>query len=63
MTEPSRGFRERPVSFVRRSGRMSEAQERAWRELSPRFVVPVARELESLAVSHYLPWRRVRVYK
>ena len=50
MTEPSRGFRERPVSFVRRSGRMSEAQERAWRELSPRFVVPVARDVAATSI-------------
>ncbi|WP_194383449.1 tRNA (guanosine(46)-N7)-methyltransferase TrmB [Microbacterium luteum] len=50
MTEPSRGFRERPVSFVRRSGRMSEAQERAWRELSPRFVIPVARDVAATSI-------------
>ena len=50
MTEPSRGFRERPVSFVRRSGRMSEAQERAWRDLSPRFVIPVARDVAATSI-------------
>lgn len=37
-------FRKRTVSFVRRSGRMSEAQERAWRELAPRYALPVERD-------------------
>jgi tRNA (guanine-N7-)-methyltransferase len=36
-------YRDRPVSFVRRSGRMSEAQDRAWAELSPFYLLPVAR--------------------
>ncbi|MCP2637415.1 tRNA (guanosine(46)-N7)-methyltransferase TrmB [Microbacterium sp. HD4P20] len=41
---PSPGtFRDKPVSFVRRSGRMTEAQERAWVELAPRYVIDVAR--------------------
>ncbi|NYF15935.1 tRNA (guanine-N7-)-methyltransferase [Microbacterium sp. AK009] len=38
-----RVFRERPVSFVRRSGRMSEAQERAWDELSDRYLLEIPR--------------------
>ena len=42
-SEPRR-FRDRPVSFVRRSGRMSDAQERAWRELAPHFVLSVERD-------------------
>lgn len=45
-----RTFRERPVSFVRRSGRMSEAQERAWRELAPRYVLPVPRDLAATSI-------------
>ncbi|MEV8273980.1 tRNA (guanosine(46)-N7)-methyltransferase TrmB [Microbacterium sp. NPDC077184] len=47
---PSRGFRDRPVSFVRRSGRMSEAQERAWRELAPAFVLDVDRDEAATSV-------------
>ncbi|MDZ8171148.1 tRNA (guanosine(46)-N7)-methyltransferase TrmB [Microbacterium xanthum] len=50
MIEPSRGFRERPVSFVRRSGRMSEAQERAWSDLSARYVVPVERDVAATSI-------------
>jgi tRNA (guanine-N7-)-methyltransferase len=45
-----RTFREKPVSFVRRSGRMSEAQERAWSELAPRFVVEAPRHLAATSV-------------
>ncbi|WP_322409520.1 tRNA (guanosine(46)-N7)-methyltransferase TrmB [Microbacterium invictum] len=45
MPEPTdvRVFRERPVSFVRRSGRMSEAQERAWEELSGHYLLEFER--------------------
>ncbi|GAA1956788.1 tRNA (guanosine(46)-N7)-methyltransferase TrmB [Microbacterium aquimaris] len=50
MTETSRGFRERPVSFVRRSGRMSEAQERAWSDLSPRYLIPVERDVAATSI-------------
>ena len=38
-----RAFRESPVSFVRRSGRMSDAQERALTELAPRYLLEVTR--------------------
>ncbi len=48
--ETPRRFRDRPVSFVRRSGRMSEAQERAWSELSPRFVIEVQRDAASTSI-------------
>lgn len=57
-------FREKPVSFVRRSGRMSDAQERAWRELAPRFVIEVPRDaaatsvLPGSALDHALVWGR-----
>ncbi|GAB3600843.1 tRNA (guanosine(46)-N7)-methyltransferase TrmB [Microbacterium tumbae] len=44
MPEP-RTFREEPVSFVRRSGRMSEAQERAFEELAPRYLLDVPRDV------------------
>lgn len=40
-TEPR--FRDKPVSFVRRSGRMSDAQERAWVDLSPFYLIAVER--------------------
>ncbi|HLS92274.1 MAG TPA: tRNA (guanosine(46)-N7)-methyltransferase TrmB [Microbacterium sp.] len=42
MTEPGTG-RRGTVSFVRRNGRISEAQERAWRELAPTYVFDVPR--------------------
>jgi tRNA (guanine-N7-)-methyltransferase len=38
------------VSFVRRSGRMSEAQDRAWTELSACYVIDVERDLASTSV-------------
>lgn len=38
-------FREKPVSFVRRSGRMSDGQERAWAELAPAYVIAVERDV------------------
>ncbi|MBL3679210.1 tRNA (guanosine(46)-N7)-methyltransferase TrmB [Leucobacter chromiireducens subsp. solipictus] len=34
-------FREKPVSFVRRSGRMTSGQLRGWDELSPRYLINV----------------------
>ena len=43
-------FRARQVSFVRRSGRMSDAQERAWIELAPRFVVGVDRDAAATSI-------------
>ena len=36
-------FRDRPVSFVRRSGRMTPAQQRAWEELGPVYRIEVPR--------------------
>jgi tRNA (guanine-N7-)-methyltransferase len=38
------------VSFVRRSGRMSDAQERAWADLAPRFVLTVQRDAPATSV-------------
>ncbi|GAB3276846.1 tRNA (guanosine(46)-N7)-methyltransferase TrmB [Microbacterium lacusdiani] len=43
-------FRKQPVSFVRRSGRMSDAQERAWSELAPRYAFDVPRDVASTSV-------------
>jgi len=48
--EPTRRYRDRPVSFVRRSGRMSDGQERAWSELAPDFVIGVERDAASTSV-------------
>ena len=48
-SEPS-AFRDRPVSFVRRSGRVSEAQERAWVELAPRLVLSVQRDAAETSI-------------
>lgn len=52
MTEPAapRTFRDAPVSFVRRSGRMSEAQERAFAELADRYLIEVLRDNASTSV-------------
>jgi tRNA (guanine-N7-)-methyltransferase len=47
--EPPR-FRERPVSFVRRSGRMSDAQERAWSDLAPTFVIQAPRDAAATSI-------------
>ncbi len=49
MPEP-RTFREEPVSFVRRSGRMSEAQDRAFEELAPGYLLDVPRADASTSV-------------
>ena len=43
-------FREKPVSFVRRSGRMSDGQERAWAELSDTYVIPVQRDAAATSI-------------
>lgn len=48
--EGAKRFRDRPVSFVRRSGRMSEAQERAWDELSPAYLLPVERDAAATSI-------------
>ncbi|MFB7250319.1 tRNA (guanosine(46)-N7)-methyltransferase TrmB [Microbacterium sp. NPDC056234] len=49
MPEP-RTFRDEPVSFVRRSGRMSEAQERAFEELAGHYLLEVPRDVASTSV-------------
>lgn len=43
-------FREKPVSFVRRSGRMSDGQERAWEDLGPRYVIDTPRDVAELSI-------------
>ncbi|GAA1842237.1 tRNA (guanosine(46)-N7)-methyltransferase TrmB [Microbacterium koreense] len=49
-SDAPRRFRERPVSFVRRSGRMSDAQDRAWDELAPTYVLPVQRDAAATSI-------------
>ncbi len=44
------GFRDAPVSFVRRSGRMSPGQERAYAELAGRYLIDVPRAAASTSV-------------
>jgi tRNA (guanine-N7-)-methyltransferase len=48
--DPASEFRKRTVSFVRRSGRMSEAQERAWSELAPAYALDVPRDVATTSV-------------
>lgn len=51
-------FRKQTVSFVRRSGRMSDGQERAWEELSETYLLDVPRDVASLSVhpdAHFIP--------
>lgn len=45
-----RTFRDQPVSFVRRSGRMSDAQERAFEELAPIYLLDIPRGVASTSV-------------
>jgi len=40
----SAAFRDRPLSFVRRNGRMTDGQERAWTDLAPRYVIDAPRD-------------------
>jgi tRNA (guanine-N7-)-methyltransferase len=48
---PAPAFRDKPVSFVRRSGRMSDAQERAWDELAPEYLLEVPRGIPATSVA------------
>ena len=43
MTDSTPRFRDKPVSFVRRSGRMSDGQERAWAEQAGFYLIEVPR--------------------
>ena len=49
MTEPGTQ-RKGTLSFVRRNGRISDAQERAWRDLAPRYVFDVPRDVAETSV-------------
>ena len=55
-------YRDRPVSFVRRSGRMSEAQERAWTVLAPQFMLSFARNAAATSVARGSAVDVARVY-
>lgn len=55
-------FRDKPVSFVRRSGRMSEAQDRAWAEFSPTYLLPVERGAATTSVKEGSAIDPVEVY-
>jgi tRNA (guanine-N7-)-methyltransferase len=46
-----RTYRDKPVSFVRRSGRMSDGQERAWAELAPEYLLEVPRGIPGTSVA------------
>lgn len=46
-----RRYRDRPVSFVRRSGRMSEGQERAWAALSGHYLIDAPRDAAATSVA------------
>ncbi|ALJ21223.1 tRNA (guanosine(46)-N7)-methyltransferase TrmB [Microbacterium sp. No. 7] len=59
---PEKRFRDRPVSFVRRSGRMSEGQERAWDELSPRYLLTVERDAAATSIRPGSPVDPAAVY-
>lgn len=50
MPSESPRYRDKPVSFVRRSGRMSEGQERAWAQLSDRYLLPVERDAAATSI-------------
>jgi tRNA (guanine-N7-)-methyltransferase len=44
------GFRTKPVSFVRRSGRLTDKQKRMWTELHPTYLVEVPRAIARTSV-------------
>ena len=43
-------FRDRPVSFVRRNGRMTDGQERAWSDLAPRYLIDATRDAAATSI-------------
>lgn len=51
MSEPDPDYRKKTVSFVRRSGRMSEGQERAWTRLSAHYLLDVPRDVSTTSVA------------
>lgn len=61
MSEPA-AFRERPVSFVRRNGRMTDGQERAWTDLAARYVLEAPRDEAATSVRPGAPIDPARVW-
>jgi tRNA (guanine-N7-)-methyltransferase len=49
VSEPA-AFRDRPLSFVRRNGRMTDGQERAWADLAPQYVIDPPRDEAATSV-------------
>lgn len=47
---PEVPFRKKTVSFVRRSGRMSDAQERAYADLASTYLLDIPRDIASMSV-------------
>lgn len=47
----ARTYRDHPVSFVRRSGRMTPSQDRAWNDLGPRFLLELPRGLAATSIA------------
>ncbi|HOB05651.1 MAG TPA: tRNA (guanosine(46)-N7)-methyltransferase TrmB [Propionibacteriaceae bacterium] len=62
MEDERRRVRRDVVSFVRRSARMNESQERAWAAHHDRYVVAVAREERSTSVAEQAPLDLVDLY-
>lgn len=58
----ARRFRDKPVSFVRRSGRMSDGQERAWELYSPRYLLELERDEAATSVLPGASIDRATVY-
>lgn len=55
-------FRDKPVSFVRRSGRMSDGQERAWERLASTYVIDVERDSAATSVKPGSPLNLAEVF-
>ncbi|NLB47274.1 MAG: tRNA (guanosine(46)-N7)-methyltransferase TrmB [Microbacteriaceae bacterium] len=57
-----RTFRKQPVSFVRRGGRITDSQERAWEELGPRFLVDLPRGYAATSIADDATLDPIEVY-
>lgn len=57
-----RTFRKQPVSFVRRGGRITESQERAWDELGPRFLINLPRGYAATSIAEDAVCNPVEIY-
>ena len=57
-----RTFRDKPVSFVRRSGRMTPSQERAWEELGPRYLHELPRGHAATSVADHASLEPAEVF-